>query len=162
MAGRDPIPGLETRGWHARLLQIYRYWLSIHPPHGLPGRQHVDPTAIPALLAGLWLLDVQRAPFRLRYRLVGTNITSALGRELTGLWMDEAHSALRDKPDHLARYRDLLDSKAPSRKKGTPLFWYDSVYTMIENVILPLARDGVTVDMIMVHTVLYTSDGDEL
>ncbi len=72
MAGRDPIPGLETRGWHARLLQIYRYWLSIHPPHGLPGRRHVDPTAI------------------------------------------------------------------------------------------PLARDGDTVDMIMVHTVLYTSDGDEL
>lgn len=84
--------------WHKRTRDLFCYWTSVHPAKGLPGRQHIDPLDIPDLLPGLWLLDVQHDPFRLRYRLVGTAIVQAYGRETTGQWLDESHPQLTSNP----------------------------------------------------------------
>src|SRR5260370_4780571 len=74
-------PLLEASGdessrdaWHPRIKRLYEYCKAIHPPLGLPGRQEFDPSAVPDLLPSLWMLDVQRQPFRLRYLLLGTSL----------------------------------------------------------------------------------------
>src|SRR5271165_4367368 len=90
---------LSTEGWHPLVQLAYEHWRSLHPATGLPGRQHLDPFEIPRrLLSGIWLLDVQREPFRLRYRLAGTAIVRAIGREVTGQWLDDAHPHLKTDP----------------------------------------------------------------
>jgi len=145
--------------WHPDILRMRDYWRSIHPPTGLPGRQHVDVLDIPkALLPRIWLLDVQAAPFRLRYRLAGTEIVRAIGREVTGQWLDDAHPHLKGDPQYLARYRGVVTTRAPSRRRGRATLWTHQDYREIENILLPLARDSATVDMIMVLTVLYRWD----
>src|SRR5260221_4000565 len=75
-----------------RIVELYRYWLAIHPARGLiPGRQHFDPVDVPRLLPLLWLIEFQRHPLRFKYRLVGTEHVQALGRDPTSQWLDEVH-----------------------------------------------------------------------
>ncbi len=69
--------------------------------------------------------------------------------------LDEAHPHLRDHPTALPRFKAVVDTKMPSRRRGKPLFWTHHDYREIENVVLPFARDGETVDLLMIHSVLY-------
>jgi hypothetical protein len=131
-----------AQAWHPKLQRLLQYWKSIHPPQGLPGRQHLDPLAIADLLAGIWLLDVQREPFRLRYRLAGTRIVEAIGREVTGQWLDEAHPHLAGKPEYLERFREVAETGVPSRRRGPARLWRHEDYREIENTVFPLATDG--------------------
>jgi len=156
----ERAPALDTARWHPRIARLYRYWLSIHPPAGgVPGRQHFDPVDVPELLPGIWLLDVQHRPFRLRYRLVGTGIVEAVGREVTGQWLDQAHPHLRNDATFFERYRRAAEQKRPEWRKGKPRIWAHRDFGEIENLLLPLARDGATVDILLAFTVLYRPDG---
>lgn len=149
----------EFASWHPKLQRFYRYWRQIHPPQGLPGRCHLDPLAIPDLLPGMWLLDVQPDPFRLRYRLVGTRIVDAIGREVTGQWVDEAHPHLVGDPAYFERYRTVAETGLPSWRRGKVKAWTPDDYREIENLAVPLASDGRTVDVITVVTVFHFPDG---
>lgn len=149
----------DFENWHPKLQRLFRYWESICPAQTLPGRQHFDPLAVADLLPGIWLLDVQPEPFRLRYRLVGTRIVEAIGQETTGLWMDEAHPHLLAHKHYFDRYQEVVGTRIPSRRRGPARMWTHHDYREIENVILPLASDGTTVDVLLVMTVMYRLDG---
>jgi hypothetical protein len=139
---------------------MYRYWQQRRPaPDVLPGRQHIDPLDFPDLLPGIWLLDVQREPLRFRYRLVGTRIVEGIGREVTGQWLDEAHPHVLATGGYGDRYRDAVMSGAVAHRRGPARLWDHQDYREVENVLLPLAADGRTVDILMMLTVLYWSDG---
>lgn len=142
--------------WHPKIARFFQYWRSIHPASGgLPGRQHFDPLAIHWLLPGVWLLDVQPEPFRLRYRLVGTEAVEAIGAEVTGQWMDEAHTVMSQGPRYLERYQAVAEQKVPSWRRGVPRLWTYKKYSTLENMVLPLAADGVTVNMLAALTVFH-------
>jgi hypothetical protein len=110
-------------------------------------------------LPRLWLLDVQREPFRLRYRLAGTRIVEAIGREVTGQWLDEAHPHLANDPASLERYRQAVVTGIPSRRKGRATLFHLNDYKTIENAIFPFAADGVSVDLLQICTIFYRADG---
>jgi len=150
---------VDTADWHASLCFLYEYWRSVSPPGSLPGRQHFDPAAVVKLLPRLWLLDVQREPFRLRYRLAGTRIVEAIGREVTGQWLDEAHPHVGADPASLERYRQVVASGVPSRRKGRATLFHHNDYKTIENAIFPFAADGENVDLLMICTIFYRGDG---
>ncbi len=149
---------LCEESWHPDIRRLYQYWRAIHPAQGLPGRQHFDPLAVGPLLSRLWLVDVQRQPFRLRYRLVGTQLTERAGRELTGLWFDEAHPEIVTIPNFYHRFRMVCEDRQPSWRRGPPgLFFLHKVDILeIENLFLPLAQDGETVDMLCCLTITYS------
>jgi hypothetical protein len=151
---------LDTSGWHPAPTELYRHWLSLCPSEQeLPGRQHLDPAHFPHLLPHIWLLDVARDPMRFRYRLVGTRLDQVMGINITGRWMDEVHSQVE--AACFERYHRMVESGLPSWRRGRPLIWYGKV-AEIENVLLPLARDGRRVDMVLAQTRFYGSDGTEL
>lgn len=154
-ADRDPIfwaeltPGLD---WHPPVQAMFRYWRSIHPGSRLPGRQHLNPADIKPLLPGVWLLDIQPAPFRLRYRLVGTRVVQMIGMDPTGLWMDEAHSEVAERPFYFERYRVVADTALPSWRRGRASLWINEDFAIIENLVMPLSADGDKVDMLLAFT----------
>ncbi len=62
---------------------LYRYWQSKHVDGRPPARVDLDPmTEIPGLIANLMIIDIEDGGYR--YRLVGSEITSRFGGELTG------------------------------------------------------------------------------
>ncbi|MFN4088844.1 MAG: PAS domain-containing protein [Alphaproteobacteria bacterium] len=144
-------PAIEP-DWHPDLKAFVAYWQTIRPgPGTLPGRRDVDPSRIVRLLPDVWMLDVQVEPFRLRYRLAGTRMVAMHGREITGLWLDEAHP---DMPTtYFDRYRRVCETHAPSWRRGSPrLDPHSRAVTVIENVLLPLAADGRNVDILFCLT----------
>jgi len=146
---------------HPRLRHAYQYWCTVRPGEAFPGRQHIDPFQMRDFLPYVWMVDVQPEPFRLRYRLVGTRIVTAMGREVTGLWVDEAHPHLRTCESYLERSREVVRTGVPSWRRGAPNLWEHDTFSSVENLILPLAADGETIDMLFIVSVFYRDDGSE-
>jgi len=138
-----------------RLANLHRYWLSIHPgPYTLPGRQHFDPIAVPKLLPWIWLADVHRNPLRFKYRLVGTVHGEAGGRDLTGQWLDEGHPGFA-MSSACSHFTSAADAHEIGYYRGPPDYVIKKDYVLIERLILPLARNGKDVDILLGITVLY-------
>ncbi|HEX7969213.1 MAG TPA: PAS domain-containing protein [Stellaceae bacterium] len=139
---------LRPETWHPTVRGLYDHWLSIHPAVGLPGRQHVDPGAIPQLLPHVFMVDVCRGPLRFRYRLVGTEYVHLMGRDLTGRYLDEVHPGFHGLI--LRQYVEAAEQRRPGYRKGPVMYARpDRRYLGMERVILPLARNGSDVDVLL-------------
>lgn len=143
---------------HPKLLEGYAYWRARHGPDGrLPGRQAIDPIDLKAILPAICLYEVHRdkhgGSMRFRYRVIGTQIVARMERDFTGSWLDEAHPKFVDS----SAYQEFVSVAAGhlpfAYYRGVPLFHTDKDYASIERLLLPLARDGVTVDMML--TILF-------
>ena len=152
----------ERSSWHPLVRQFYEYWRDIAPPECLPGRQHIAPEKIVPLLSRLWILDVFRNPLRFRYRLVGTDITRSVQRELTGQWLDEAQPESLRHVDLRDRYRFILETGQPTWRRGPTMWDRDPNHRIVENCLAPLASDGETVDKIIAVSVIFDAIGREL
>src|SRR5262245_12724793 len=79
-------------GLHPHFLIVHDYLKHRSPPGLLPGRQHFEPLDIRRVLPSIMLIDVVRAAAAMRFQLVvvGTEVVAALGKEVTGQYIDEA------------------------------------------------------------------------
>jgi len=144
----DALPACD-----AKIAAIHRYWSEIRPEgRPMPGRQHFDPVAIPRLLPMIRLYDVYRHPWRFRYRLMGTELVRQVGRDLTGTWFDDKEAT----PQVSRSYANLVFVAAGlgiSYRRGFPVFnAAHKDYLTSERIMLPLARDGSTVDIVLALT----------
>ncbi len=124
-AGRGPQRGLGALGQRAygpdpaacgspKIAELAAYWQSKCRDGRLPQRADLDPAEIVALLPYLLLTDIEHAPFRIRYRLVGTAIAEASRRDFTGLYLDEMQFDTPLERQAFERgYRLLVESRAP-------------------------------------------------
>ena len=152
----------DTGEWHPVARQLYDYWLALHPADGvLPGRQHFDPMKVAAALPNIWLVDVEHDSLRLTYRLVGTKIQEIAGQNLTGRLLEDVHPHLRSEPEYANRYLIPAREGVAVWASGKPLFQIESPHKKTEVLVLPLAKDGKTVDMLLGVTIFYKVDGSE-
>jgi hypothetical protein len=139
-----------------RLRRLYDYWLSLRPAAGgLPGRQHIDPAAIRDLLPWIWMVDVERNPLRFRYRLLGTEQVHAMERDFTGRFLDEAHPSFVASVSY-PQYVAAAERAEIGYRRGPPVFHLSKDYVAIERLLLPLAKDGATVDVLVAITVYFS------
>jgi len=128
------------------LRRFYAYWQSKHHGDLLPGRQDIDPVDFPYALGDVTLVDVARDPLRFRFRLDGTRHVERFGFDLTGHWLDdfpypEMRQAIFDS------YREVVEAAAPRRYYRD--LESDGRWFRYEALLLPMARDGRTVDMLV-------------
>jgi hypothetical protein len=148
--GADATEELHAppRGCHPKILEAYDYWLQIHPPEGLPGRQHFEPTEVPGLLRHLRILELDGDPPRFKVRVIGTQYGERLGRDATGRYLDELFEGFSGSAFHRA-LMGIVVNKRPVWRRG-PLQWFcREQFSHVERIHLPLARDGSTVDMVL-------------
>jgi hypothetical protein len=154
----EGLPGNVSEDCHEKIRQIVEYWLSIHPPTGLPGRQHFDPMEIPGLLPYIRLLDVVGSLPRFRVRLLGTQVREYMGEEQTGRWLDEVFPNLHGSVTHVELVKTLT-MKMPRWRKGKPAIALDRIFLEMERVYLPFARDGRKVDMLLTFHLVTEGEG---
>ncbi len=126
------------------------YWQSKCRDGLLPSRQAIDPLDLPpALLPQLLLLDVIRAPDRLRFRfrVAGTAFGTLIGRDVTGLIFDEIGPPERTKPVNDA-LTAVAETGRPAYLAGRPTLRSDN-FEQVRRIGLPLAADGRLVDMVL-------------
>ncbi|HEV2336309.1 MAG TPA: PAS domain-containing protein [Stellaceae bacterium] len=149
----------DRADWHPLVRRLYDYWQSIAPPGRLPGRPDLVPEDIAQLWSRLWMLDVHRNPLRYRYRLCGTEIVRSLGREVTGEWLDQVHPALIANPQSRERFHFTAETGCPTWRRGLPLWIREPKHLVIETLIVPLAGDGHTVDIMLGVSVMFDFAG---
>jgi hypothetical protein len=152
----------DAAQFHPRARRVYDYWREIHPADGLPGRQHVDPSALPDVLPNLRLIEVHRDPMRFRYRLVGSRVDVVHGRNLANRWLDEAHAGDPRLDNLLTEYRKVAETGQPSWRRGVPWVVPEPSCVTVEALRLPLARDGVVVDMVLGLSIYFAATGREV
>jgi hypothetical protein len=133
---------------HPMMRRFFDYWRSKCRDGRLPGRQDIDPLDIPDLLPHITIFDVVRAEgdLRFRIRLLGTANVQMMGGDCTGQFLDE-----QMRPEDAARitatYRLAVDERRPHSWRSflsTP----GREHIHYERLLLPLAGDGHTVDML--------------
>jgi hypothetical protein len=143
---QGPIPESEL---DPRLKALLQYWRSKCGPGRLPSRADIDPLELKPLLGNINLIEVVPQPDRsrrFRYRLFGTEFIFYHGGDLTGQWVDQIGNPVY-REQLVGLYNHVVDTGA------TPLLSYDYILESrrhrFQAVILPLASDGRSIDVIL-------------
>jgi hypothetical protein len=129
------------------LQRLYDDWDARRGNRELPSRDDFDPLELTYILGRLNLVDALYDPVRFRYRVFGGDIAKRFGFEMTGRIVDDYFA-----PEYRAmvqrRYTDAVAARRPiaarfSRRSIDQRQYY------YESLVLPLSRDGSTIDMLM-------------
>lgn len=131
-----------------RIASFLDYYLKIHPKTRIPARSEFDPFQIPSALPGMTLVDVERNPYRFKYRVMGGNVTYNMEFEGTGRYLDELVPGVELQYPHLDRVT-VVESGHPVYRQGQASVSFKSDFADLERVHLPFASDGKTVDMVL-------------
>jgi hypothetical protein len=147
-------PAVEPR--HRELAELYAYWREKRGERLAPSRADIDPLEIPSLLPFVTLVDVERAPLRFRYRVVGTNIVRNVGDDFTGRYLDSLVRLSR-RDAMAAEFSRVVESAVPA----VSVWDYtraDGRHLRYERLIMPLITAEAAVDMLfggMVFDIAY-------
>lgn len=151
-------PGFLER-CHARTAGFFRHWQSKRRGDALPARADLDPVEMKEWLPGLVLVNVtpdpgRCPPYRLTYRLIGTRARDLRGHEATGKSVEDAYFG-NSRDEIMENYRLVIeerqvvyDGDRTLSKSGSRL--------EAETLLLPLASDGRTVDMVICYQEIET------
>lgn len=137
-----------------RVLAFARPWQGL-----LPGRPHLDPIAIPALLIDIWLLGfMPDDPRRYRFRLIGGALREAGVTAVKGSFLADTAT-----PEEASRSASLFMRLETKRtfdcRRGAPTLGLLEHVNELERVFLPIVGGGRTVDMLLCLTVFHYADG---
>lgn len=125
---------------------LYAYWRRQRGARAMPRRADIMPGEIPRLLPHIQIVD--RVDGRYRYRLSGTAINEAYGREHSGKFLDAVLT-----PDRLRlaieTYDQLYAAKRPLVARSV-LLTRDDRRVVALRLMLPLSDDGTTVNKVFV------------
>lgn len=102
-----------------KVIELATYWRSLAPAGELPHRNQFDPRSIPRLLPHIMMAEFEKAPFRVRYRLVGTALVEVHGFDFTGCYLDELNFGPSDREDWIGYDRQLMLTAQPVYGYGT-------------------------------------------
>jgi len=135
-----------------KIAALIRYWLDIHPGRALPSRDDFDPIDVPTLLPHLVLTRVEAGGSRFLVRLMGTAVVLAFGTDYTGYHLDETVPNFTETLSYKLRAR-VVESGLPAYRQGEATIPFRLDFAPVEQVHLPFAGDGETVDLILSMTI---------
>jgi hypothetical protein len=124
---------------------VLDYWLRIRSGRAMPARRDLDPADVRVLLPHLQLVDIVGGRFR--YRLIGTALVEAFGRDYTGHYPDEMFETTRG-PYICHVYAAVCQARRPMYLRSRYITT-KNVDLIAERLYLPLSSDGQEVDMIL-------------
>lgn len=133
-----------------QLAALLDYWERKRGARAMPRRTDIDPLDMPTrLLPFLELIELGEGG-RLRYRLIGTAIVDAMGRDATGRYLDQVLTGGHQR--FLERlHRTVLRAGRPVYG----LYWLsrgDSSDLPARRIAAPLSENGIDVAMILSAT----------
>ncbi|HJR20684.1 MAG TPA: PAS domain-containing protein [Dongiaceae bacterium] len=127
-----------------KIAQLLRYWHGLRGGRAFPARVDINPAEIKALLPHIMITSISYQPFRVLYRLVGTEIVHWAGLDFTNRFADELvfDDDGRDWTDY---YRAAIDARKPAH--GLTDWIVESRMPLwVEALICPLSSDGRMID----------------
>ena len=125
-------------------IDLYRYWLAKRADRRMPARRDLDPCDIPRLLP--YVMIVEKADDRFRWRLVGTAVAQEAGRDLTGNIVGFYDSTPEAAAAARAIYERAFTTAHPIFATGEFKVKSGAIMNM-SLLVLPLSDDGADVNM---------------
>ena len=143
------MDALPFRPHDPRLIDLYRLWQAKRSDARIPARIEFGLDELRPLMGRIAILDVIDGGADFRFRLYGSNIANAYRGEMTG-------KSVREYRPHFyatitSGYLQCVASRAPHYDR----LEVDDQMMLYrwERLILPLAADGTTVDMLLVASI---------
>ncbi len=136
------------------LQDLLDIWESMRGARRMPARSDFKPELLQRHLGWVHLLDVTYEPLSFRFRLYGSNISAATGRDATGQELNEAFSGkfLNELQQVLER---TVSETQPLRVESS-FAGVNKEFIPITSLFLPLSDEGEQVDMVMIRHVIGT------
>lgn len=146
-----------------KFVELKAYWDAKRGSRRMPTRSQIDPLELRGHLGSLFLAEVQPDGSDVRYRLVGTNIVDAYGRDSTGKLMSEIGDGFDPEYRRAARevYRTIIERCVIARASG-PLTVVDRKWRHFTVLLLPLDAGDDTVGMILGEQLFSPQTGGHL
>jgi hypothetical protein len=140
----DPASGLPPMR-SARCTALVEYWNALRGSRPFPSRDDIDPAAIKALLPHVMMTSIEHDPFRVFYRLVGTEIVRFAKFDFTNCYADSLRFQDTEGADWADFYRVVIEARRPGLGLS---YWIvaGNLQRWIEFVICPLSSDGQVID----------------
>lgn len=138
--------------WHPQVRELLFHWLRLCGTDShLPTAADFSSALLGELLPYTWMMDVQRAPWRFRYRMLGVAFADIINLDATGRWYDEvrpiAWSANRLRL--ITTVRDGVPTWRRGRMPQEDRNTETGGWTEIENLMLPLAGAAGGIDTVL-------------
>lgn len=120
---------------------IEAHWNRLRGERAMPRRDEIDPVDLAPWLPYVSIMEIHYDPFRVRYRVVGTEVARIVGEDFSSRWLDETGW----EPKSIALNRLLYEKVAATKR---PLYGLSMVSFggredwIFEWVLLPLSGDG--------------------
>jgi hypothetical protein len=145
----DPTDDPPFRPCDRRLIDLYRLWQSKCRNGRLPARADFTVDDLRPLMGRIAILDVVDGGADFRFRLYGSDIARAYRGEMTG------KSVREYRPHFYAKIAPGYQDVVATRKPRYDEMQVDDEMMLYrwERLVLPLASDGTTIDMILVASI---------
>lgn len=141
------LPSLDVPPWfyadltvdlqHPKLRALKLHWEDRKAGADLPHVDAIDPIDLQDHLGHLFMIRVDPGKSEYTYSLIGTTITEILGRDSTGMRVQDTFP---DGHPIVEMYDYVCRNRVPIRTHGQ-LNWVDKDYKRFESVMLPLTDD---------------------
>jgi len=129
------------------LQAAYRLWAEKCGAKTMPSRSDFSHDDLAPFMGNIALINVENQPVRYQFRLIGTNITSIVKRDMTSGYLDEIYDV--DAFSNVVRsFEYILENRRPVRAFGN-VSHAEKGHLNVEVLDAPLASDGQTIDMII-------------
>ena len=140
----DPASGLPSLR-SKRCAALLYHWNTLRGDRAFPRRDEIDPSAIKPVLPHIMLTGIEYSPFRVIYRLVGTEVVRFAKFDFTGCYADALKFQDDEGEDWSIYYRSVIEARLP----GVGIAHWTvggDFQRWIEFVICPLSSDGRVID----------------
>lgn len=149
MAEREWLQGqicfMERSEVTSRLiLALEAYWDGLRSDRVMPRRDEVDPVDLARWLPYISIMELHYEPFRVRYRVVGTEVARINGEDFSNRWLDDTGWSPQAIDLNRLLYAKVAETQRPLYGLSTISFAGRSDW-VFEWVLLPLSHDGRTV-----------------
>jgi hypothetical protein len=126
------------------IAELERHWDSLRGDRPMPRRGEVDPIDLARWLPYISIMELHYDPFRVRYRVVGTEVARISGEDFSNRWLDETGWSAQAIELNRLLYVKVAETARPLYGLSTITFdgREDCVF---EWVLLPLSNDNRTV-----------------
>jgi len=134
----------------AKARRMFDYWRAQAGDRAMPARCDLDPMVdLRDIAQHLFLVDVERAPPRFFFRLVGTDVVAHVGKDMTGKYLDE----LVEYDHYYEKVKSDYDATSRTGEPSLNVVRFHSEdgkrWVNYERLLLPLSDDGRSVNKLL-------------
>lgn len=130
-----------------KLQRLFAYWRGLCREERMPSRSDIDPVEIPDLLPNIFLLDVVGDAEDFVFRLAGSLVEDAFSMTLRGKSVADIQRRAGTLIP-IAHHIEVARGGGPRYREGNMMV-AGREHWKVQRLLLPLASDGRTIDMLM-------------